>query len=194
MSRTALALLLGRYSTGARFLTDPAPDETELQTLVAAALRAPDHGGVVPFRFAVIRGEVARAAFADLFEQAALDAGKDAAAAALDRERATRSPLTLAVIARIDHGHPLAPGHEQWMAVGGAVAQLLAAAQALGYGGKLLSGAKVRSPRVVAAFCEPGETLVGWIDLGTPTRAPSGRQDKPAPTALLRAWPGGTRT
>lgn len=188
MNAAALELLLGRYSVGARHLQEPAPDDAQLALLVQAALRAPDHGALVPFRFAVIRG-AGRDAFADLLEAAARDAGKDDEAVALDRERALRSPLTLAVIARIDTGHPLAPAHEQWIAVGGAIAQLLAAAQALGFAGKLLSGAKVRVPRIVAAFCAPGEQLVGWIDLGTPGRAPQPKHVKPDAAALLQRWP-----
>jgi hypothetical protein len=99
-----------------------------------------------------------------------------------------RAPLTVAVIARIDLGHPLAPSHEQWMAVGGALSNFLAAAHALGFAGKMLSGAKVRAPSVVAAFCDPGETLVGWIGLGTAQRPPAPRPGKLPPDAVLRTW------
>eukprot|EP01031_Cornospumella_fuschlensis_P014605 gene14605-17845_t len=62
-----------------------------------AALRAPDHAGLVPFRFAAIRGG-ARGQLADLFEQAALLAGKGADEAARDRGRALDAPLLVAVI------------------------------------------------------------------------------------------------
>ena len=85
-------------------------------------------------------------------------------------------------MARIDLGHPLVPAHEQWIAVGGALTNFLNAAHALGYAGKMLSGAKVRDPFLARAFCAPGETLVGWIALGTATRPPSTR----APKALAR--------
>lgn len=183
----ALALLLGRYSVGVKHLQEPAPSAAQLEQMVQAALRAPDHGGLVPFRFCVVGGE-ARTALADLFERVGLEAGKAPEALRLDRERALRAPLSVAVIARIDHGHPLAPEHEQWMAVGGAVAHFLAAAHGLGYAGKILSGAKVRAPAVVAAFCEPGETLVGWIGLGTPSRPPAHKHDKPPAAQLLRWW------
>ncbi|MGA0610169.1 nitroreductase family protein [Caldimonas sp. KR1-144] len=182
-----LATLLGRYSTGPRHLAEPAPDDAALQRMAAAALRAPDHAQLVPFRFVLIRG-AARERLADLFEQTAIAAGKPPDAAALDRERALRPPLTVAVVARIDHGHPLVPAHEQWIAVGGAIANFLNAAHALGFGGKMLSGAKVRAPAAVAAFCGPGETLVGWIAMGTPVRAPSGRE-KAAPGEVMRDWP-----
>jgi hypothetical protein len=48
----------------------------------------------------------------------------------------------------------------------------------------------VRAPAIVNAFCAPGETLVGWIGLGTPRRPPALKHDKPAPTTLLGWWPG----
>lgn len=179
--------LLGRYSLGIKHLAEPGPDDQQLELMVRAALRAPDHGGVVPFRFSVVRGD-ARGALADLFERVALEAGKTAQATALDRERALQAPVTVAVIARIDPGHPLAPGHEQWMAVGGAVANFLTAAHALGFGAKMLSGAKVRSAAVVTAFCEAGESLVGWVSVGTPQRPPAAKHRKPDPDQVMRDW------
>src|ERR1043166_2926767 len=38
-------------------LVDPAPDELELHTILSAAVRAPDHGRLRPWRFVVLRGE-----------------------------------------------------------------------------------------------------------------------------------------
>jgi hypothetical protein len=96
----------------------------------------------------------------------------------------------VAVLARIDMGHPLAPSHEQWIAVGGAISNFLTAAHALGYAGKLLSGAKVRSSIVTEAFCGPGETLVGWIVLGTPARPAAAKQEKLGAAEVLRDWSG----
>lgn len=188
MNEAALQNLLGRYSVGVKHLVEPGPDEHQLDLMARAALRAPDHGGLVPFRFRVIRGDD-RARFADLLERAAREGGKPAAASLLDRERALAAPVTVAVIARIDHGHPLAPGHEQWICLGGALAYFLAAARAMGFDGKMLSGAKVRSPVVVAAFCAPGETLVGWIGLGTAVRTPAAKHDKPGVDEVLQPWP-----
>lgn len=187
-----LAPLLSRHSLGARHLAEPAPDDTALAWALAAAQRAPDHGGLRPWRLLAIRG-AAREALAALFEAAARDAGKTAEEAAEDGRRAAAAPLTLALLARLDAGHPLAPAHEQWIAVGAALANLLNALHAQGWAGKMLSGAKVRAPRVQAAFCGPGEQLVGWIVLGTPTRTPRART--PAPQAsgasaavLLQDW------
>lgn len=182
-----LQSLLGRYSVGPKHLVEPGPGDEQLALMTAAALRAPDHAELVPYRFKLVRGE-AKVAMAALFASAARDAGKGEEGAALDAERALRPPVTVAVVARIDLGHPLVPAHEQWAAVGGAIANFLTAAHALGFGGKMLSGAKVRHPAVAAAFCEPGETLVGWIALGTPARKPAGPSRKLDPGQVLIDW------
>lgn len=183
-----LALLTGRRSQGIKHLREPGPSEAELAAMTEAALAAPDHAGLVPYRFKVVRG-AAREALGQLFASVAREAGRDEAAVAIEIERAQRAPVTVAVVARIDLGHPLVPAHEQWVAVGAALANFLDAAHALGYAGKMLSGAKVRHPRVVAAFCESGETLVGWIALGTASRPPAPRAAKLPVEAVLRPWP-----
>lgn len=184
-----LALLLARQSVGIKHLAEPGPDAAQLRRMADAALRAPDHAGLVPFRFAVVQG-AARERLARLFAQAARDAGKDDAGAALDAERAQRAPVTIAVLARLDAGHPQVPVHEQWACVGGALTNLLNAAHALGFAGKMLSGAKVRHPAVQQAFCRPGETLLGWVALGTPVKSPARGLDKPRAADVLTDWEG----
>jgi nitroreductase len=184
---SVLELLCSRHSQGAKHLVEPGPDDAALDAMAAAALHAPDHAELVPYRFVVVRG-AARQRLAGLFAEAARRAGKDEAGAAMDAERAARPPVTVGVVARIDMGHPLVPAHEQWVAVGGALANWLNAAHALGYAGKMLSGAKVRDAGLQAAFCGPGETLLGWVALGTPARAPATRAPKAAPADIWKDW------
>ena len=183
----AIDTLLARYSVGARHLTDPAPDDGQLQRMAALALRAPDHAGLVPFRFSVIRGNH-RQALGDLFEKAALQAGKSVADAARDRERAVDAPMLVAVIARIDPGHPVAMAHEQWIALGAALGNFMNAAHLMGFAGKMLSGKKVRSAQIVAAFCKPGEALVGWLVMGTASAPGKSKFKKPAAADVLIDW------
>ncbi|MBV8123130.1 MAG: nitroreductase family protein, partial [Paucibacter sp.] len=73
-----LQALLSRSSVGPKHLIEPGPSAAQLRLMAAAALHAPDHAELVPFRFKVVRGE-ARQRMAELFMQAALHAGKDAA-------------------------------------------------------------------------------------------------------------------
>jgi nitroreductase len=186
-ARPALDMLMSRQSVGIKHLAEPGPDDVQLRQMADAALHAPDHAGLVPFRFAVIRG-AARGQLAALYVRAARDAGKDEASVRLDAERALRAPVTLAVIARLDLGHPQVPAHEQWACVGGALTNLLNAAHALGFGGKMLSGAKARDPNIVRAFCGPGETLLGWVALGTPAGSPANPHAKSAAARVLAPW------
>lgn len=193
MPMDAATALCTRHSLGPRQLTDPGPTDAQLRRMVEAALHASDHAELVPFRLVVVRGE-ARQRLAQLFEQAALRAGKSADNARSDAERTLRPPMTVALLARLDLGHPQVPVHEQWVAVGAAMAHFLAAAHALGLGGKMLSGSKVRDPALQVAFCAPGETLVGWMVLGTPRAADPAQPPKPPrppkalPEDVCRDW------
>jgi nitroreductase len=182
----ALDHLLHRYSTGPKHLRDPGPSDAEVRVLARAALRAPDHEKRVPFRFVVVRGE-AKARLADLFEAYGRRRGKPADELPAERDRAERPPVVIGVLARIDPADAEVPVHEQWIAVGGAIAYAMHALQLLGYAGKVLSGARAGDPEIAAAFCAPGETLVGWIAAGTPATPPRGREPDD-PDAIVREW------
>ena len=117
-----VALLLSRHSQGIKHLAAPGPSEAELLLMVEAALSAPDHAALVPFRFKLVR-EDARDRLAELFVAVARSRGKSEAGIAMEEERARRAPVILAVIARLDMGHPQVPVHEQWVAIGGALSR-----------------------------------------------------------------------
>ena len=76
-------------------LVEPAPSAAALEGIFQAALRAPDHKHLVPFRFAVVSPEQ-RPALAALFEAASLRAGHDADTARKDGERAWNLRFELA--------------------------------------------------------------------------------------------------
>jgi nitroreductase len=173
----ALAQLLARHSVAPKQLSAPAPTDSELRTAFAAALRAPDHRKLVPFRFVVVRGS-GLDRLAELLIDYGRRQGKTGDALEQERLRATQAPLTIAVIARIDEAADV-PVHEQWCAVGGAIANLLNALHFMGYGAKMLSGARARDPETARAFCRAGEMLVGWVSVGTPQTPPAPRGTDP---------------
>lgn len=175
--QTALQLLLGRHSVGPKHLGPPAPTRTQLRAAFAAALRAPDHGKLVPFRFVVIQDE-GLARLADLFVGYGRRCGKNDEELQQERVRAMQAPLVIAIVARIDALHEV-PAHEQWIAVGGAVANVLNALHFMGFGAKVLSGLRAADPQIAGAFCRAGETLVGWISVGTPKSRPTPRRTDP---------------
>jgi nitroreductase len=119
----ALDALLNRVS--APRLCEPAPDAGQRELLFRAALRAPDHGQLRPWRFLTIEG-AAREQLGELLAQA-LPA--DASPEALNKARAMplRAPLLVVVIARV-HEHPKVPAQEQVIAAGCAAHGILLAA------------------------------------------------------------------
>jgi nitroreductase len=171
--KSPLELLLTRHSVGPKHLSAPGPTDDELSSAFAAALRAPDHGKLIPFRFVVIRDD-GLARLADLFVDYGRRCGKNGDDLAQEKSRAMQAPVVLAVVARM-HGTDSIPEHEQWMAVGGAVANVLNALHFMGFGAKMLSGLRAADPIIVKAFCRNGEVLVGWISVGTPRARPQAR-------------------
>lgn len=183
-SRTvALQALLSRHSVGPRWLTGPAPSAQQLEQAVACALRAPDHGQLIPWR-AVLIEEEQRDALGQLFADFALAVGKPADEIERERERAAKGPVLVAWVASITPGIAEVPEHEQWLCVGGALTNFLNAMHLMGYAAKTLSGRKCQHPAVARAFCGEGEQLVAFICVGTPTR-----QGKPrCPDEPASAW------
>lgn len=182
----ALQQLLGRYSLGPRWMVEPGPGANALAWAIQAALRAPNHGRMRPWR-AVTIGPQQRPALAELFAQFARDTGKSEDEVRTERERAFNGPVLVAWLARIDTSVAKVPPHEQWICVGGALGNFMNALHLQGFGAKILSGRKCLHPGLVAAFCEPGEQLVGFVCIGTPTRALEPREADDA-AGLLRAW------
>ena len=92
-----LSLLHTRNS--APKLTEPGPTPTQLQAIFQAALRAPDHAWLRPWRFITIAGE-RRKAFGEVLEQSLLARQPDADAAAREKARNAplRAPLLVAVV------------------------------------------------------------------------------------------------
>lgn len=184
--RFALDALLNRHSLGPRWMVAPGPDAQQLALAIRAALRAPNHGRLQPWRAITISTEQ-RPALAALFEQFARDSGKSEEEIAMERERAWNGPVLLAWVARIDATVAKVPPHEQWICVGGALTNFMNALHMLGYGAKILSGRKCQHPAIAGAFCEEGEQLVGFIAVGTATRELEPReQDEVEPR--LSAW------
>jgi len=186
MIQGPLAALLGRHSLGPRWMVAPGPTPEQLSLAVQAALRAPNHGRLQPWRVVTV-SEAQRPALAALFEQFARDAGKSEEEVAIERERAWNGPVLAAWVARIDASVEKVPPHEQWICVGGALSNFMNALHFLGFGAKILSGRKCQHPAIVRAFCADGEQLVGFVCIGTPTRGLEPREkDEPGP--LLATW------
>ncbi len=158
-------------------LGEPAPDaETELR-IIAAALRAPDHGRLRPWAFISIRGED-RLRLGEILASSFRLRESLAVAEAADRERqkALRAPLILVVAARITD-NPKVPAIEQIISAGAAAQNIMLASHALGFGAMWKTGPAAYHPIVKEALgLRPNDHIAGFIYIGTTVAAP-----KPAP-------------
>ena len=163
----ALDMLLSRAS--AQGLQEPAPDAAALDTILAAGLRAPDHGKLRPWRFIVIAGSD-RAAYADIAVAAMQARQPDAPDSEATRMRGKilGAPLIVGLGVQITPSAKI-PDIEQVMAVAAAAMNILNAAHALGYGGKWVTGPNSYDPAVAAALgLQAPDCLAGFLYLGTP--------------------------
>ncbi|WP_404378488.1 nitroreductase [Caenispirillum salinarum] len=182
-------LILSRSSVAPRRLGAPGPSAAQIDTLIACALTAPDHGAIRPWRFLRVPAEH-RDVLAEAFVAAKLEVEPDASDVAVERARkkAHKEPETIVVIFRPDPAHPVVPVQEQAMSVGAACENILLAAEAMGFGGMLLSGAEVTTQALRRTFhLEEGEELVGFIGIGTVVNPP-GPKDRPAVAGHLATW------
>ena len=168
-----LPTMLTRRSVSPKRLCGPGPSADELALIVDAAMSAPDHGGLLPWRLIEFAPD-RRSALARLFEDE--KRRRDPVATADDlaraREHATHAPVVLAFVTRPAR-NVLVPMHEQWLSAGAALGQLLLAAHALGYGAIMLSGERCQDEPLRAALgLASHETLAGFVSIGTIAKAP----------------------
>ncbi|MEO8160269.1 MAG: nitroreductase [Arenimonas sp.] len=179
------SLLRQRRSTPSRLLGPPGPDRAQLRELLECAVRVPDHGKLVPWRFLQIAGP-AQAALGEFLAARSLERDPKAAAAVVekDRLRFNHAPLVLTVIARLSPGHKV-PEQEQLLSGGAVCLQLLQAASALGFGAQWLTGWPAYDPSVsIRLGLAENERVLGFIHIGT-AREQVPEREHPDPMALL---------
>ncbi len=174
-----------RRSVPSRQLDEPGPDDATLLRMLQAAVRVPDHGKLVPFRFLRIAGD-ARHTLGQWLVQRTLQREPNASEAALDKERGrfAYAPLIVAVIARLTPGHKI-PEQEQLLSAGSACFALLQAAQALGFGAQWLTGWAAYD-EIIRERLGVGEheKIVGFVHIGTP-KLDAPERERPDAATLL---------
>lgn len=179
-SPAALDLLLHRAS--ALQFAEPGPTEAQLQQILMAAVTAADHGRLRPWRFIVFEGSGRERLGNMMAEQArAVQPEADDKALSKARAKALRAPTVVALICKPTVGHKV-PVIEQQAAVAAAGAQLMLAANAIGFGTAWKTGAAAYHPVVRAGLeLDDDDTIVGLFYIGSELRA------SPLPRATLES-------
>lgn len=184
----ALDLMLSRES--ALKLESPGPSADDLERIFASAVRAPDHGRLRPWHFVVI-GETKRAAFGALMAESLLRRVPTTSEAELQRERdkAFRSPVIVAVAAKVKRGHKI-PEIEQLASAAAAAQTIMLAAPALGFGAVWKTGAPAYDPAVkIALGLDVHDDIIGFLYIGTRVGGPS-PIPRPEAKDFVTAWAG----
>ncbi|MEM8573314.1 MAG: nitroreductase [Pseudomonadota bacterium] len=190
MSKPTIQHLLTRRSVSANALREPGPDSAQLEQILTAATRVPDHKKLVPWRFVLFQDE-AREAFGNVLADACRAEEQEPSAVRLEMEtkRFMRAPLVIAAVSRVTVPSPV-PEWEQILSAGAACQNLVVAASALGFGVNWITEWCAYSAGVRRALgLADNERVAGFIYIGTPSVQPQERP-RPALEEIVSAWKG----
>ena len=182
----ALTFLQTRRSRPAKTLAMPVPDRAELELLLTAAARTPDHGKLEPWRFIVIE-KAAMPRMAAIAQTRGMALRLDEEQVKKGRGQFDQGHLAVAVI-EVQKSSPKIPALEQTYSVGAVCLALLNAALAAGWGANWLSGwpSHDRGFMTDALGLSDHERIAGFIHIATETSAPP---DRPRPTIdAITTW------
>jgi nitroreductase len=187
---TALDALLARRSIAAQYLTEPGPAPAQIEVAIDAALRAPDHGRMQPWRFRLIRG-AARGILVEHLVTATRARDPATPDAQLDKLRArARAPLIIAASALL-RADPKVPEVEQLLSAGAGVMNLLNAFTMQGFGAIWLTGPNTYDPAVAAILgLAPNERLLGFVYVGSLAANTPGPVARAARDPFVSDWVG----
>lgn len=185
-----LGYLLGRRSVPIKLIGEPGPSEDQIDTILQAAMRVPDHGRLFPWHFMVFEGDARKDIgdiIASIYEQE--NPGTPEAKIDLERQRFTRAPLVIGVTSRIREGKH--PAWEQILSAGAACQNLCLAANASGFGANWITEwYSYSEPFKNAIGLDERDQVAGFIHIGTPSEPPAER-DRPDAPKIVTKWTKG---
>lgn len=186
-----LGLLLARRSVPALQMRAPGPSAQQIEAAIDAALRAPDHGNLKPWRCVLIEG-AARARLSDLFVQRMRQRQPPTPEGKLEKARTMplTAPLVIAVAARVRADNKV-PEIEQLLLTGAATMNLMNAFQAQGFATIWLTGPNAYDPEIATALgFAADERCVGFVYVGSGAWPEGSLPPKVDRSAHVRDWSG----
>ncbi len=182
--------LLTRNSAPIPELKAPAPSDAEIETILTAATRVPDHGRLAPWRFILYRGATREKIGEKLLELAEKREGPlPEGRRNQELTRFSRAPLVIGVISSPKE-NPKIPQWEMFLSGGMAAMNLMHAANALGYGTNMISNWYSDSEEGRALLgLAPHERVIGFVHIGT-HEGPGFERPRPDVSALYADYSG----
>jgi len=185
-------LRLARERRSCSVLDEPGPTPAELDVIFGAAVAAPDHGRLRPFRFLVVRSDARRVL--GLIARDGLASSDPSVEGARLRKAElafTRSPVVVVSVLVQIPGR--IPRDEQLACVSAATQNILLAATELGFGSIWRTGELATMPEIRDALgLDDACTIVGFVHLGSRVEVPRQRPFTPH-DEVVSEWslPGG---
>ena len=161
----AIDLLLTRQSCPR--LSEPGPNEAQLNTILDAGVRVPDHAGLAPWEFIIAQGEGLNK-LGQIFADAAINSGADESAQTKAISMPHRAPMVIVVVAKpVEHAKVLEI--EQLIAAGCSTMAMQQAAFASGLGAIWRTGGFAFDQKVHESLgLTASDQIVGFLYVGTP--------------------------
>jgi nitroreductase len=190
MASPIIDFLLSRNSAPIPELKAPAPSDSEIEIILTAATRVPDHGRLAPWRFILYRGDARERIGEKLLELAEKREGPlPEARRNQELTRFSRAPLVIGVISSPKE-NPKIPEWEMFLSGGMAALNLMLAANALGYGTNMITNwySGVDEGRALLGLA-PHERVVGFVHIGT-HEGPGFERPRPDVSTLYADYSG----
>lgn len=172
----ALKFMLERRSVSHKTLVAPVPNRAQLDVILTAGARVPDHKMLEPFRYLVLE-DAALDRLAGAAHARALALNMDLDTAEKARFSFANAPLSIAVVASPKQTDKV-PEVEQILAVGACCTSVLNAALASGWGANWITGwAAFDTPFLMEHLgLAADEYIAGFMHIGTARTEPSERK------------------
>ena len=168
--------LLNRRSIVVRNMADPGPTDDELEKILRAGMRVPDHGRLTPWRFIIIRGD-ARDKMGNILGDAFLKENPDCIEeqVEIEKERFSRAPIVIAVVSRTNPEHKI-PEWEQILSSGAACQNMLTSSLSMGFAAQWITEWYAYNEDVKSALgLKSRDRVSGFLYFGSLTEAPTDR-------------------
>lgn len=190
MASSIIDHLLSRASAPISELSEPAPNDAEIETILTAASRVPDHGRLAPWRFILYRGDAREKVGEKLLELAEKREGSlPEGRRRQELARFSRAPLVIGVVSS-PRDNPKIPEWEMFLSGGAAAMNLVHAANGLGFATNWITNwySDTAEGRAILGLA-PRERVVGFVHIGT-HRGQVIERPRPDVKTLYADWSG----
>lgn len=170
----------------------PGPDRVELDRILAAAMRVPDHGKIAPWRFVIIDADQRDSLAALLMDAYRTEKPETGRLELASLEQFSKQSQSLVIVISCPVEGSKIPRWEQELSAGAACITMLHAAHALGFVGCWLTGWAAYSQKVRDAFAGPDDRIAGFLFFGSPGR-PLDERPRPDFDDIAHRWNGQIR-